>query len=294
MVTADVGKSPLFQYYGPAVADAHDIISTGLAMNKPSYPAFGLHTEGEKAVTVQQPDGNMTLDLAVARVEETSDKEGRLLRIVMRDGLYPVEVVQVFKAYDKTDVITTWVEIQNNGRKPVKLLKYYSAFVPIPRGNNWMSHFHGAWASESMMEEEPLTNGQKVVANRNGLQNTHEDSPSLMISMSGPFSESYGHVLGATLAWPGNYKLKVDAKNTSLSLIAGISEEESAYQLDSRQTFVTPEFCMTFSLEGKGGVSRAFHRWARLYKLNQGMVPRDILLNSWEGIYFTSNPQLLR
>lgn len=286
VVTADKGKAPLFQFYGSKVTNAQEVFDAGMALKQPSYPAFGLHTDGEKAVTIQQPDGNMTLDLVVDRVEQTTDSEGRLLRIEMRDKVYPVKVTQVFKAYNQTDVISTWVEIQNNGRKTVKLLKYNSAFISLPRGDNYMSHQHGAWAAENFEEEERLTNGQKVISNRNGLQNTQQDSPSLMISENGRLSETCGKVLGATLAWPGNYKLKVDAKNKSLSLIAGINEEESAYQLEGGQTFTTPELCMTFSNEGKGGVSRALHRWARQYKLNQGTKPRDILLNSWEGVYF--------
>ncbi len=286
VVTADKGKAPLFQFYGSKVTNAQEVFDAGMALKQPSYPAFGLHTEGEKAVTIQQPDGNMTLDLVVDRVEQTTDSEGRLLRIEMRDKVYPVKVTQVFKAYNQTDVISTWVEIQNNGRKTVKLLKYNSAFISLPRGDNYMSHQHGAWAAENFEEEERLTNGQKVISNRNGLQNTQQDSPSLMISENGRLSETCGKVLGATLAWPGNYKLKVDAKNTSLSLIAGINEEESAYLLEGGRTFTTPELCMTFSDEGKGGVSRALHRWARQYKLNQGSTPRDILLNSWEGVYF--------
>ena len=286
VVTADKGKAPLFQFYGSKVTNAQEVFDAGMDLKQPSYPAFGLHTEGEKAVTIQQPDGNMTLDLVVDRVEQTTDSEGRLLRIEMRDKVYPVKVTQVFKAYNQTDVISTWVEIQNNGRKTVKLLKYNSAFISLPRGDNYMSHQHGAWAAENFEEEERLTNGQKVISNRNGLQNTQQDSPSLMISENGRLSETCGKVLGATLAWPGNYKLKVDAKNTSLSLIAGINEEESAYLLEGGRTFTTPELCMTFSDEGKGGVSRALHRWARQYKLNQGSTPRDILLNSWEGVYF--------
>jgi alpha-galactosidase len=286
IVTADNGKAPLFQFYGSKVSNAQEVFDAGMALNRPSYPAFGLHTDGEKAITIQQPDGNMTLDLVVDHVDQTTDSEGRLLRIVMRDKVYPVKVTQVFKAYNQTDVISTWVEIQNSGRKAVKLLKYNSAFISLPRGDNYMSHQHGAWAAENFVEEERLTNGQKVISNRSGLQNTQEDSPSLMISEDGRLSETSGKVLGATLAWPGNYKLKVDAKNKSLSLIAGINEEESAYLLEGGQTFTTPELCMTFSNEGKGGVSRALHRWARQYKLNQGTKPRDILLNSWEGVYF--------
>lgn len=74
-------------------------------------------------------------------------------------------------------------------------------------------------------------------------------------------------------------------------MVAGINEETSHYVLEPKETFSTPEFAMTYSTQGKGGVSRAFHRWARQYKLNQGNVERDILLNSWEGVYFKVNQE---
>lgn len=69
-------------------------------------------------------------------------------------------------------------------------------------------------------------------------------------------------------------------------MIAGINEENSHYILEPKDTFTTPEFAMTYSTTGKGGVSRSFHRWARQYKLHGGDLPHDILLNSWEGVYF--------
>ena len=48
---------------------------------------------------------------------------------------------------------------------------------------------------------------------------------------------------------------------------------------------------MTYSDEGLSGASRNFHRWGRTYKLAHGNVPRKILLNSWEGVYFDINQQ---
>lgn len=43
---------------------------------------------------------------------------------------------------------------------------------------------------------------------------------------------------------------------------------------------------LTYSTEGKGGVSRNFHTWARNHKIAHGNQLRKILLNSWEGVYF--------
>ncbi|SCH31368.1 Alpha-galactosidase [uncultured Bacteroides sp.] len=139
------------------------------------------------------------------------------------------------------------------------------------------------------MDEEKLTNGQKVIANKDGLANTETDNPSFMLSLDGKPQEETGKVFGGVLAWSGNYKLKLDVRNTALNIIAGMNEESSQYILEPKETFVTPEFAMTYSNNGKGGVSRAFHHWARQYKMNQGERLHDILLNSWEGVYFKVN-----
>ncbi len=286
VITAHKGGQPTFQYYGGKITDARSVMEAGIAMNRSAYPFLGRHAPGEKALAIQQADGNMMLDMVIQEVNESQSNDGQLLSIVMKDKKYPVQVVQNFKAWSGTDVITTWVEISNQGKKPMRLLKYYSAFLTFARGDNWIGHQHGTWGAESFVTEEPVANGQKVIANRNGLQNTQEDSPSLMLGMDGPLQENSGRVLGATLAWTGSYKLKVDARNQTLSLMAGINEDMSSYLLDGGQTLTTPELCMAFSNNGMGEVSRQFHRWARKYKLSQGDRLRDILLNSWEGVYF--------
>ena len=159
----------------------------------------------------------------------------------------------------------------------------------MSRGDNWLTHFHGSWGAEHTMDEEKLTNGQKVIANKDGLANTETDNPSFMLSLDGRPQEESGKVFGGVLAWSGNYKLKLDVRNTALNIIVGMNEESSQYILEPKETFVTPEFAMTYSTNGKGGVSRAFHHWARQYKMNQGERLHDILLNSWEGVYFKVN-----
>ena len=231
----------------------------------------------------------MSLDLAVDAVTQYTSKDGEITEVLLKDKIYPVWVKQCYKAYKGTDIITTWVEIGNAGKKPVTLFQFASAYLPMFRGDNWLTHFHGAWGAEHTMDEEKLTNGQKVIANKDGLANTETDNPSFMLSLDGKPQEETGKVFGGVLAWSGNYKLKLDVRNTALNIIAGMNEESSQYILEPKETFVTPEFAMTYSTNGKGGVSRAFHHWARQYKMNQGERLHDILLNSWEGVYFKVN-----
>ena len=231
----------------------------------------------------------MSLDLGVDNVKQYGIDDGEILEVLLKHKIYPVWVKQCYKAYKGTDIITTWVEIGNAGKKPVTLFQFASAYLPMSRGDNWLSHFHGSWGAEHTMDEEKLTNGQKVIANKDGLANTETDNPSFMLSLDGRPQEESGKVFGGVLAWSGNYKLKLDVRNTGLNIIVGMNEESSQYILEPKETFVTPEFAMTYSTNGKGGVSRAFHHWACQYKMNQGERLHDILLNSWEGVYFKVN-----
>lgn len=252
---------------------------------------FGISSYGEKAFAVAHSDGNMSVDLVVEGVRQYSDEEADITEITLKDKVYPLVVKQYYKAYKGTDVISTWVEITNNAKKALTLYKFASASLPVKRADNWLTHFHGTWGAENMMEEEKLTNGQKVIANKEGIRNTQTDNPSFMLTLDGCPQEENGRVIGASLAWSGNYLMKIIADNSRINVIAGINEEVSHYILEPKETFVTPELAMTYSSEGKGGVSRAFHRWARAYKLNQGNKERDILLNSWEGVYFNVNQE---
>lgn len=291
LITANAGEPSKMQYYGVSIAPGQiqSIYDAGLVLNANSYPAFGLQTVGEKAIAITQPDGNMSLDLAVDAVTQYTSKDGEITEVLLKDKIYPVWVKQCYKAYKGTDIITTWVEIGNAGKKPVTLFQFSSAYLPMSRGDNWLTHFHGSWGAEHTMDEEKLTNGQKVIANKDGLANTETDNPSFMLSLDGRPQEESGKVFGGVLAWSGNYKLKLDVRNTALNIIVGMNEESSQYILEPKETFVTPEFAMTYSTNGKGGVSRAFHHWARQYKMNQGERLHDILLNSWEGVYFKVN-----
>ena len=76
----------------------------------------------------------MSLDLAVDAVIQYTSKDGEITEVLLKDKIYPVWVRQCYKAYKGTDVITTWVEIINNGKKPVTLYQFASAYLPTFRG----------------------------------------------------------------------------------------------------------------------------------------------------------------
>lgn len=295
-VTAKDNESAHFQYFGPKIQekDLPGMFETGAVYWSKTIPAFGIDNYGENALAVEMPDGNMSLDLKLADRNLTSDDKGELLVLTFKDAVYPLTVKQYFRHYKDTEIFSTWIDITNNAKKgDVKLLNFASATIPLPRGDNYLTQFHGGWGSESWMSEEVLPNGQSVIADKAGLRNAFGSNPGFMISLDGKPRENSGEVFGGNLIWSGNYKTKINAYNGDIKIISGINEEESLYRLKPGETFQTPEFAMTVSNEGKGGISRAFHKWGRKYRLAHGDRPRDILLNSWEGVYFKVNQETM-
>ena len=58
-------------------------------------------------------------------------------------------------------------------------------------------------------------------------------------------------------------------------------------------TFTTPRAILVLSEKGKGEVSRQYHRWARRHLMPHGDALHPILLNTWEGSYFSFTEKTL-
>ncbi|MBQ8673564.1 MAG: alpha-galactosidase [Bacteroides sp.] len=292
LLSAPQGCKLKVLHYGHRLA-ANEVESVSAAeAGHNAYPEYGLICPTETAIAVKHHDGNMTLDLQVvqSRVEESG--EAMLATVEMKDSRYPFFVTLRYKAFRDADVIEAWTEISHQEKKPVTLHQFASAYLPIRRGNVWISHLYGSWANEGRLAQEALQPGMKVIKNKDGVRNSHTAHAEVMFSLDGQPRELEGRVIGAALCYSGNYKLRIDTHDDEYHhFFAGINEENSAYSLKRDERFTTPALALTYSNEGLSGSSRNFHRWARQHKLAHGNVPRKILLNSWEGVYFDINQE---
>ena len=237
-------------------------------------------------------DGNMSLQMEVEKTETRTEGNATITTVSMKDKVYPFYIDVCYKAWQDADIIETWTEIRHTEKKAVTLNQFASAYLPIRRGNVWLSSLYGSWANEGQLAQEPLKPGMKVIKNKDGVRNSHTAHAEVMFSLDGHPQENTGDVIGAALCYTGNYKLRIDTDDSEYhQFYAGINEENSSYTLEKEEVFRTPELALTYSGEGLSGASRNFHRWARQHKLAHGNQPRKILLNSWEGVYFDINQE---
>ena len=291
---ADEGKDLRMDYYGAKGFSLQQLRDAGDAFDFSALPAFGtvdmIHLP---ALQIQHANGDQNLELHVTGYNTVNDGLAIVHEFTMQDKLLPVTVKLYYKAYQKVDIIEMWTEISHQEKKAVTLKRYDSGHLTIRRGDVWLTHLHGDWCAETAMTQEPLTAGLQVIRNTDGARNAHCDAPELMLSLDGQPQENSGRTIGAALCWSGNYELRINTNNKKEHhLYCGIDPQASEYVLEPKEVFATPHLALAYSAEGMGGVSRTFHRWAR----TEGMLHRangvgDILLNSWEGLYFDINEE---
>lgn len=288
VVDANINDYIKFVYYGNRLDDSElgNLAEAGVSW-LPAYPVYGVECQREPAMSVTHPDGNMTLDMKITGIERYTDKDGAsIVAINTTDRHYPFDIVVKYRTYPNSEIIETWAEATNRQKGTVLLRQFASASMPVKKGDVWMSQFFGSWANETRLEEAPLPHGMVTIKNKDGARNTHTSHAEIMLSLDGQPREDIGRTIGAALCYTGNYEIKVDTDESGYHhFLAGINPDNSEYNLRKGETFVTPPVAFTYSEEGKGGVSRNFHRWGREHRLAHGDKPRKILLNSWEGVY---------
>lgn len=250
------------------------------------YLTAGMDNQFEPAIRMIHADGNPSLELKYVSHTTTDSSTISKTAIVLKDPVYPVEVILHYTSYFNEDVIKCWTEIKQQEKKPVMLTQYASSLLHFTADDYWLTQFHGDWAKEMNVVEEKLTNGIKSIESKLGARTNFYQTQVFFLSLNKPSTETEGELIAGTLGWTGNFKFtfEVDQRN-GLRVLSGINPFASEYSLQPGETFTTPEFIFTYSAHGKGQASRNLHRWARNYAILDGNKPRMTLLNNWEATH---------
>ena len=269
------------------------------------YLAFGqLVPHGQQEIVkhaglqVIHADGAVTLRLMETGREEKSEGAAKLVAIRMKDEHYPFEVVRYVRSWNDCDAVETWVEIRHSESGPVKLIQAdsFASRVDAKESVVKVLSLAGKWAWEANVRESEVAAGQSVqLLSRAGTRDAWESNAGMMVSFGRNVDEEHGKVLGVALEWTGTTERRIrrdwDGKTTEV--FAGVDMTTGPYTLDPGKTFTTPRAVLVWSERGRGEVSREFHRWARRHLMPHGGDLHPVLLNSWEGSYFSFTEQTL-
>lgn len=303
VLTAEPNDKVIFQYFGNKVNNTTPFLNRKIKGQPDTnddfasqlYPAYGGRYYLTPALKLTHDDGVLTTELVYTDFESKVLDNNRTETIIrLKDKIYPVFVDVHFIAYRKENIISQSVEISHKEKSSVKVENLASSYLPIHAESYHLTHFNGTWANEMQLEEEELTHGIKVIESKKGVRTTQSENPSFILSVNSPSSEDSGEVYAGTLAWSGNYKLAFELDETGkLGITSGMNPFASTFILNAGEKLKTPEMILTYSSDGIGTISRNYHDWGRKYGMAHGDKIHPIILNSWEGAYFSFDEQTL-
>lgn len=282
------------RYFGKKLLNSDDY--SQIPNEGEAYITHGMEDYYEPALHINHNDGNSSTLLLYTGHKTSSQSDGSVKTVIsLADPAYKDEVKLNFVAYYDYDIIKTYSEITNNENKPIELEKYASSLLHFSNNSYYLTQFAGDWASEVNIREQKLEYGRKQLDSKLGTRANMFCSPFFQLGLDSPAAENDGNLLVGTLGWTGNFRFSFEIDHRGhLRVISGINPYASAYIINNKQSFTTPEFIFTLSDKGRGKASRNFHDWARNHQLYKGNDLRMTLLNNWEATYFDFDEEKLK
>ena len=224
----------------------------------------------------------------ISKIEETP--EG--LAIHSEDSAAGLRVTSHLLFDRESDVIRLSHTLTNTGDTAYDVSRL-AITLPLPERASECLSFYGRWVYEFQQHRHSLIHGGYQQENRRG-RTSHQHYPALVTGTPG-FGENHGEVWGAHLAWSGNHRMRIDVKADGRRVL----QAEALYVpgeivLQAGESVTTPLLYATWSGQGLNGMSQQFHNHIRRQLLSfTSDKPRQVHLNTWEGIYFDHDPQYI-
>lgn len=221
-------------------------------------------------------------------------EEVQSLEVVCEDPIVNLRVILQYAVFEKEDIITRSVKIENCGTKAVQLEKVYSACLDMDNQKYEMLSLHGSWARERHIQRGEVRYGKQLVSSSRG-ESSHQEHPFIALVTQGT-TQQQGEVYAMHFVYSGNFVAQAERSQfDSIRLVMGIHPDLFAWNLEGKKSFQTPEVVMTYSATGLGLMTRHFHDFYRSHMIRSSyqQKKRPVLINNWEATYFDYNTEKL-
>lgn len=227
---------------------------------------------------------------ATLPVADGGEEDCVSLIVTLADEVARIEVDLVYTVYAAADVIARRTVVRNTGPAggaAVELTEAMSLQLDLPDRGYELTSFAGGWIKEAHARTRPVGPGSLVIGSTTGAS-SHRHNPGFLLTEAGT-GEDHGAAYGVNLIYSGNHRSTIEADSRGLVRITtGIHPATFTWPLEPGEEFETPQAVLTFSADGKGGVSENFHRFVNCHVLpaRYRAAPRPIVFNSWEAVGF--------
>ena len=272
------------------------------------YPTGGIGDYRESCLNIRNAAGNMGCELHYTGHEIYKGKKGlkglpasfatedeaETLEITLKDADLDLEVVLSYTAFEKENVITRSVRVQNQGKEDLRIEKILSACLDMDNENFSMLSLHGTWARERHIQTGELNYGKQVISSARG-ESSHQEHPFIALVTNGTEQEN-GKVYAMHFVYSGNFMAETElCQFDNLRMTMGINPEEFSWLLTPGEEFQAPEVVIVYSGNGLGAMTRSYHDFYRNHLIRSKFKyeKRPILINNWEATYFDFNTDKL-
>ena len=267
---------------------------------------FGCGDYRESAINIRNSDGTLGIQPVFHSLEVKKGKynldslpafygeEGETLIVTLKDRVYDIYLHLYYGVLPEYDLITRCVKIENRTSEKINVEKALSLNLDFNYGDFDLVSFEGRWAKERHFQRAPVVHGKSQIFSTRGASG-HIMNPSCILC-SKDATEVSGDAYALAFVYSGSFLISASRNFTdSTRLVMGINPENFNFALKSGESFQTPEVAMTFSYNGFESASQNLHKAIRnnLCRGKYKNARRPILINNWEGTYFTFNADKL-
>ena len=270
-------------------------------------PSSGVGDYREDMVRLTHADGSTAADFRFVSYEilnhacplpgmpavyATKEEPGETLIVTMRETASQVMVKLIYGVFEKQNVITRSVRIENHGKTPVVLEKALSCSLDFQFGKYDMIYFAGRHAMERTMERTPVGRAKSSIGSLRGTS-SHQYNPAVVLCRPETTEES-GDCYGMCLVYSGNFEMSAQKDQRGQTrAVMGIHPDWFRFTLEPGDTFDTPQVILSFSPNGLSQLSHQYHDIIRehICRGKYQHTPRPVLINNWEATYFDFNKE---
>ena len=208
------------------------------------------------------------------------------------EGIDTVAEVELRLHFRWSTTLIMHTELSNIGKTSYNLERCMAASVLVPGGAQTITSYRGKWGQEFQETTEPAGDALWLLESRKG-RTSHDRYPAITVK------GALGGLYALHLGWSGNHCIAVDRLDDGRSLIhAGELFEPGEMILAAGEAYISPKVYAARKAWGDiDDLSQMFHACLRddiLQWPNGKMKPRPVLLNTWEGNYFTHDVERLK
>ncbi len=186
------------------------------------YSTGGVGDYRESCLNVRNESGSMGSELLYESHEVSEGKPAlpglpasfgergdvETLEIVLRDTALELKVILSYSVFEREDVITRNVRIENEGTGSLRLEKMLSACLDMDNRDFEMLTLCGSWARERYIQRNRICPGKQLVSSTKG-ESSHQEHPFLAL-VTPEAAQETGEVYAMHFVYSGNFMAQAE------------------------------------------------------------------------------------